>query len=148
METWYKRYKKNTSVYPPNVETWYRENASRVLTPRSTERPVSPARKLLLQLKEKVANNGPAMVRRVNGIIVLKLSEPDSVWTIDLKNGNGSVREGHSPPKAELTVSVEEKHLCDLHSGELGPAWAWTRGILKCQGDTKLAKKLVPMLRS
>ena len=108
----------------------------------------------------------PSLVQKVNGVLHFKIeagSESRS-WTLDLKNGNGSVAPS-APEQADLTVyalfffcflffffivfalpylghsMVQDQDFVDLLSGKLPGQQALAQGKLKMQGDMTLAQK-------
>jgi 3-hydroxyacyl-CoA dehydrogenase/3a,7a,12a-trihydroxy-5b-cholest-24-enoyl-CoA hydratase len=84
------------------------------------------------------ANRG--LVKEIGAVIQLNLTEPDSQWVIDLKNGGGTVREG-TYDKAEVKLTISERDLLALIKGEPVRALFQT-GKLRVEGDVRVAQRL------
>ena len=97
-------------------------------------------------LREAVKANGAAMVKKCKGVIVFKFSDNDEVWTLDLKNGSGSVTNTDYDGKANLTFIMKDEDFFKLSQGELNAQSAFMGGKLKLKGDMGLAMKLGPLL--
>jgi len=65
-------------------------------------------------------------------------------YTLDLKNGNGSVYEGDvkNGEKPNTTVTVDDGDFVKLAKGELNPQKAFMAGKLKVKGNMMLLQKL------
>ncbi|KAL6051986.1 sterol carrier protein 2 [Balamuthia mandrillaris] len=95
------------------------------------------------ELAKKVASDA-SLVSKVGAIycFVVKGDQGQTrSWTVDLKNGAGSVREGDGA-KADCTVSLSDSDFADLFAGKLDPQSAFMTGKLKVQGNMALAMKL------
>ena len=57
-----------------------------------------------------------------------------SVWTLDLKNGNGSVSKGSSG-KPDCTLTMSEQVFQDLIGGKVNAQQAFMQGKLKIGGN-------------
>jgi len=97
-------------------------------------------------VKDKVAAD-PSLVKKVNGVYQFDIKGSDSVlsFTIDLKNGTGSVSEGKAP-KADCTLTLSEQDFIALMTGKLNPQQAFLKGNLKVAGNMGLAMKLDQVL--
>jgi putative sterol carrier protein len=73
---------------------------------------------------------------------IMKNGSPVGVWTVDLKNGNGSVYTGPSKEKAGCTLTIGDDDLALLAAGKLDAMKAFTGGKLKVSGNVMLAQKL------
>ncbi len=65
------------------------------------------------------------------------------VWTVDLKNGNGSIQDGKQG-KADATFALLDNDAVDLFSGKLNPQTAFMQGKLKIKGNMQAAMKFTP----
>eukprot|EP00753_Platysulcus_tardus_P008337 PLAT15901.1.p1 GENE.PLAT15901.1~~PLAT15901.1.p1 ORF type:complete len:140 (+),score=61.87 PLAT15901.1:61-420(+) len=94
------------------------------------------------QLGEGLASH-PEVVKKVKGVFrwVITGSGGKSYWTIDLKNGAGSVSEGKDG-KADVTITVSEDNFLGLMAGRLNPQKLFMSGKLKMKGKMALAMKL------
>jgi len=63
-------------------------------------------------------------------------------YFIDLKNASGSVGEGESPAKSDVTIIVNEQDFIKLFQGKLSPTSAYMSGKLKLKGDITKAMAL------
>ncbi len=64
-----------------------------------------------------------------------------AVWTIDLKNGNGSVKNS-AAEKADITINVSDDDFAALAAGTLNAQQAFMQGKIKVKGNMALAMKL------
>jgi hypothetical protein len=66
-------------------------------------------------------------------------------WTVDLKNGNGSIvnsKEG----KPDATFALVDSDAVDLFNGKLNPQTAFMQGKMKIKGNMQAAMKFTPDL--
>ena len=95
---------------------------------------------ILAALGKRIADNA-ALVGDVQAVIELRVAAPDSGWTIDLKNGKGSVNEGLAgEPTATLTISDED--LAALCAGDGLAQKFFQNGKLRVDGDMRVAQRL------
>jgi len=99
-------------------------------------------------LAAAIKADGASLVKKVKGVIVFTFSDSDEVYTIDLKNGTGSIKKGKPEGKANLTFSMADADLAALAEGKLDAQSAFMGGKLKLKGDMGLAMKLGPILQS
>ena len=121
-------------------------------------------------MKAGVKAAGADLVKQVKAVIVYKITSPDATWTIDLKNGNGSVTAGPPSGKADLTVTVSDANFVALATKKLNPqqvrlvqvfvpllpsgdlrahalyAQAFMKGKIKIKGNMGVAMKLGKVL--
>jgi 3-hydroxyacyl-CoA dehydrogenase/3a,7a,12a-trihydroxy-5b-cholest-24-enoyl-CoA hydratase len=97
-------------------------------------------------IKAFVAKNGADAVAQAKTIFAFKLSNPTSEWTLDLKNGTGSVAQG-SPVPAECTFEISDADFMDMVSGKSDPMKLFTTGKLKISGNVMASQKLGPVLK-
>lgn len=70
---------------------------------------------------------------------------PDAVYTIDLKNGNGSVT-NKAAEKADIIINVSDDDFFALSAGTLNAQQAFMQGKIKVKGNMALAMKLNTVL--
>jgi putative sterol carrier protein len=76
--------------------------------------------------------SGPALVAKAKAVFEWKIGS--EVWTLDLKNGNGSVTQGSSG-KADCTLTMGEDVFQKLIAGSLNAQQAFMQGKLKIGGN-------------
>lgn len=80
------------------------------------------------------------LVAQVGRSYVFKLTDPNSAWTIDLKNGKGGVTEGESP--ADCTLEFSDADFRDMMMGKADAQKMYFAGKLKIGGDLMASQKL------
>jgi putative sterol carrier protein len=75
-----------------------------------------------------------------NGVYLFTIDNKHH-WTVDLKNGDGSVKQGEHG-KVDCTVMMAEKDFVELMTGKLNGQSAFMSGKLKIKGAMNLAMKL------
>ena len=85
----------------------------------------------------------PELVGKIGKTFLFKLSDPESAWTVDLKNGQGSVTAGGS--EADCTLELSDSNFKDMGSGKADPMKLFTSGALKISGDLMASQKLTFM---
>ncbi len=97
------------------------------------------AGKIFKALGERIAKT-PGLVSEVAAVIQFKITDPDGVWVVDLKNGAGAVREG-SEPAADTTLKMADEDLVALASG--GSAYdLYMHGKMRVDGVIRPAHSL------
>ena len=81
----------------------------------------------------------PAIVDKAQTVIQLQLSDPDSVWTIDLKGGAAGPGETAKP---DVTLKLSEANYIALQKGEADAMKLFTTGKVKVAGDMMAVNKL------
>lgn len=94
------------------------------------------------ELGKRIAADA-SLVKKVNGVYLFKIQagSESASWTVDLKNGNGSVAAG-AGEKADCTITMQDQDFVDLITGKLNGQQAFVQGKLKIQGNMALAMKL------
>ncbi|MGH7270663.1 MAG: SCP2 sterol-binding domain-containing protein, partial [Polyangiaceae bacterium] len=82
----------------------------------------------------------PELVSKVGKVFVFKLTSPDSAWTVDVKNGKGSVTSGASP--GDCTLELSDADFLAMTSGKADPMKLYMGGKLKISGDVMASQKL------
>ncbi len=83
----------------------------------------------------------PALVERVRTVFRFQLRDPDSTWTIDLKNSAGSVSQGEAA-SADCTLALAEADFLAMVSGKADAIKLYSSGKLRISGDVAAAQKL------
>ena len=101
--------------------------------------------KMAPYLKEK----GAEAVKKVGFVYHFEIAPAkgqDSVyWTVDLKNGNGSIKNSKEG-KADATFALVDSDAVDLFTGKLNPQTAIMQGKMKIKGNMQAAMKFTPDL--
>jgi 3-hydroxyacyl-CoA dehydrogenase/3a,7a,12a-trihydroxy-5b-cholest-24-enoyl-CoA hydratase len=83
----------------------------------------------------------PELVGKVSNVYVFKLTQPDSAWTLDLKNGKGSVASG-VVGKADCTLELTDADFLAMTTGKADPQKLYFGGKLKITGNVMASQKL------
>ena len=83
----------------------------------------------------------PDLVGQIGTVFQFKLTGPESVWTLDLKNGKGSVTEGESA-KPDCTLELSQADFLGMATGKLNPQKLYFGGQLKIGGNLMASQKL------
>ena len=95
---------------------------------------------LFKQMKEAIAKDGKALVKKVKGVYQF-IIKGGSNWVVDLKNGDGKVEQG-KVKKANCTITISDADFVALSEGKLNPQQAFMSGKIKLKGNMALAMKL------
>jgi hypothetical protein len=98
------------------------------------------------ELKKAIAAD-PSLISKVGGVIVFNVS--GKIWTVDLKNAPGSVKQG-AVEKPDVTITIAEADYANLMLGGTTGQNLFMQGKLKIQGNMGLALKLdkIPKVRA
>ena len=93
---------------------------------------------------------GKDLIKKVAGIFQIDVLDKKGgkvvkQWTIDLKNGQGSVTEGPCD-KNNALFSVSDEDFYQICNGKLNPQMAFIQGKMKIKGSMPLATKFTPDL--
>jgi len=88
---------------------------------------------------EKAQKTDPTLVQKIGGVFHFKIN--DKSWTVDFKNGGGSVKQG-APEKQDVTMTLGETDFVNLMTGKVNGQNLFMQGKLKIQGNMGLAMKL------
>lgn len=83
----------------------------------------------------------PELVNQIGTTYLWKLSSPESVWTLDLKNAPGSVTQG-AIDKPDCTLELSEADFLAMTSGAADPQKLYFGGKLKIGGNLMASQKL------
>jgi 3-hydroxyacyl-CoA dehydrogenase/3a,7a,12a-trihydroxy-5b-cholest-24-enoyl-CoA hydratase len=100
-----------------------------------------PSGDVFIGIRDYVEKN-PALVEKVKGIFQFDLKNPDSTWTIDLKNGKGSVFEGAGKDKPDTTLQIQASDWMLMATGGADPQKLYFEQKLKIEGNLMLSQKL------
>jgi 3-hydroxyacyl-CoA dehydrogenase/3a,7a,12a-trihydroxy-5b-cholest-24-enoyl-CoA hydratase len=114
-----------------------RERAAPAAVAGSKE-PVAP--RVFKALEERVAKNG-GLVKEVTAVIRFRIKAPDATWTVDLKEGRGSVKAGETG-QPDTMVTIDDSDLAELVSGKESAQALFQRGKLRIDGDVRVAHRL------
>ncbi|HTJ46410.1 MAG TPA: SDR family NAD(P)-dependent oxidoreductase [Kofleriaceae bacterium] len=95
---------------------------------------------VFVAIKDHVERN-PDLVGKVGTVFLFKIKDPDAAWTLDLKNGKGTVAEG-APAAADCTLEIAEADFLDMTAGKSDPMKLFTTGKLKISGNVMASQKL------
>ncbi|MBK8219154.1 MAG: SDR family NAD(P)-dependent oxidoreductase [Myxococcales bacterium] len=96
------------------------------------------AQAIFAALGDRIAKT-PGLVAEVAAVLKFKVTQPDAVWTVDLKNGAGGVTSGEAQADATLTLTDED--LEAIARGE-DPKGLYQHGKIRVDGNVQLAKKI------
>uniref|UniRef100_A0A3Q2ZFH7 Peroxisomal multifunctional enzyme type 2 n=1 Tax=Kryptolebias marmoratus TaxID=37003 RepID=A0A3Q2ZFH7_KRYMA len=102
------------------------------------------------EIGRRIKDLGSELVKKVNGVFsweITKDGEKAAQWTIDLKNGSGSLHKGPYSGKVDLTFTVSDEDFMDVVTGKLMPQKAFFSGKLKAKGNIMLSQKLEVILK-
>jgi 3-hydroxyacyl-CoA dehydrogenase/3a,7a,12a-trihydroxy-5b-cholest-24-enoyl-CoA hydratase len=91
-------------------------------------------------IRDYIEKNGD-LAGQIGKTYLFKLTGPDSAWTIDLKNGKGSVAEGGA--SADCTLEMSDSDFRDMVAGKADAQKLYFGGKLKISGDVMASQKLM-----
>jgi 3-hydroxyacyl-CoA dehydrogenase/3a,7a,12a-trihydroxy-5b-cholest-24-enoyl-CoA hydratase len=94
------------------------------------------------ELAKRIASN-PDLVQAVGGIYQFEISRGNTKqsWTVDLKNGKGSVKSG-AADKADCVLTLGDDDFVGMMQGKLNSQQLFMQGKLKIKGNMGIAMKL------
>ena len=87
-----------------------------------------------------VQNQGD-IIAKVGKTFLFKLTSPESVWTIDVKNGKGGVSQG-AADKPDCTLEISDTDFMAMVAGKADAMKLFSSGKLKISGDVMASQKL------
>jgi 3-hydroxyacyl-CoA dehydrogenase/3a,7a,12a-trihydroxy-5b-cholest-24-enoyl-CoA hydratase len=81
------------------------------------------------------------LAQKIGFVFQFQIKDPDAVWTVDVKNGSGSVSEGQTV-KPDCTLEIAESDFIDMTTGAADPMKLFTTGKLKISGNVMASQKL------
>jgi len=105
----------------------------------SKPKPTDEVSSIFDLISQKLSEQGSGLVKQIKGIYLFKVG--DQSWTVDLKNGNGSVSKSvvNNP---DITITMKKEDFIEVFSGKANPQQAFLQGKLKVSGNMALATKL------
>jgi putative sterol carrier protein len=86
---------------------------------------------------------GAPLTKKIKAVYQIVISNDNSKYVIDLKNGSGSVRAGEDS-SADCTFTMKAEDFIALAAGKLNPQNAFMQGRLKIKGSIGVAMKFTP----
>uniref|UniRef100_A0A8C4I5M6 Hydroxysteroid (17-beta) dehydrogenase 4 n=1 Tax=Dicentrarchus labrax TaxID=13489 RepID=A0A8C4I5M6_DICLA len=102
------------------------------------------------EIGRRIKDSGSELVKKVNAVFgweITKDSKNAAQWTIDLKNGSGSLHTGPYSGKADVTFTVSDEDFMEVVQGKVNPQKAFFSGKLKVRGNIMLSQKLEVILK-
>lgn len=102
------------------------------------------------EIGRRIKDLGSELVKKVNAVFgweIMKDGQRAAQWTIDLKNGSGSLHKGPYSGKADVTFTVSDDDFMEVVQGKLNPQKAFFSGKLKVRGNIMLSQKLEVILK-
>ena len=93
------------------------------------------------QMRKNFQKNGAELAKKCNAIYNFEVIENKGgpvlvCWIVDLKSGNGTVKQG-SHPNADATITMEDSDWVEVSNRKLNPQMALLMGSMKVKGDIK-----------
>jgi len=95
---------------------------------------------VFVAIRDHVERN-PDMIAKVGYVFLFKITDPDSAWTVDLKDGAGAVDEGETVTP-DCTLEIAESDLIDMTTGKADAMKLFSTGKLKISGNVMASQKL------
>uniref|UniRef100_A0A8D3BQC6 Peroxisomal multifunctional enzyme type 2 n=1 Tax=Scophthalmus maximus TaxID=52904 RepID=A0A8D3BQC6_SCOMX len=102
------------------------------------------------EIGRRIRDTGAELVKKVSAVFgweITKDGKSAGQWTIDLKNGSGSLHSGPYSGKADVTFTVSDEDFMAVVRGTLDPQKAFFSGKLKVRGNIMLSQKLEVILK-
>uniref|UniRef100_A0A8C2Z9N2 Hydroxysteroid (17-beta) dehydrogenase 4 n=1 Tax=Cyclopterus lumpus TaxID=8103 RepID=A0A8C2Z9N2_CYCLU len=102
------------------------------------------------EIGRRINDSGSELVKKVNAVFAWEITKDGksaAEWTVDLKNGSGSLRRGAPSGKADVTLTVSDEDFVEVVQGRLNPQKAFFSGKLKVRGNIMLSQKLEVILK-
>jgi 3-hydroxyacyl-CoA dehydrogenase/3a,7a,12a-trihydroxy-5b-cholest-24-enoyl-CoA hydratase len=112
--------------------------AAQVAAPASPPSPTSAD--IFAAIGRYVRENADA-VKKVGIVYQFALTDPASTWTVDLKNGSGSVAAGEAAPP-ECRLELSDADFMAMCTGQADPQKLYFGGKLKIAGNVMASQKL------
>ncbi|XP_012374804.1 peroxisomal multifunctional enzyme type 2 [Dasypus novemcinctus] len=102
------------------------------------------------EIGRRLKNVGHEMVKKVNAVFEWHITKDGNTvakWTIDLKNGSGTLYKGPAKGSADTTIILSDEDFMEVVLGKLDPQKAFFSGRLKARGNIMLSQKLQMILK-
>jgi 3-hydroxyacyl-CoA dehydrogenase/3a,7a,12a-trihydroxy-5b-cholest-24-enoyl-CoA hydratase len=106
--------------------------------------PVEPTAADVITAANQFLADHPDIAQKAQAVFQLKLKNPDSLWTIDLKAGAARAGAADTP---DATLELAEADYLSLQKGEADPIKLFSTGKLKVTGDMMSVNKLEGLLK-
>lgn len=103
------------------------------------------------QLGQAIQAKGAALVSSVKCVYQFDITTASGAvesWTVDLKNGAGSVYQGAAKDKADCTLLLQEDDFVGIFTGKTNAQQAFMGGKLKIKGNMSFAMKLDQVIKA
>jgi 3-hydroxyacyl-CoA dehydrogenase/3a,7a,12a-trihydroxy-5b-cholest-24-enoyl-CoA hydratase len=100
---------------------------------------VEPTSADIIAAIDQYLSENPAIAEKAQTVFQVKLTDPESLWTIDLEAGNAGSGETAKP---DCTLQLSEENYVALQRGEVDPMKLFAGGKLKVGGDMMATSKL------
>ncbi len=101
------------------------------------------------KMKPFLKEQGAELVKKVGYVYHFDIApakgKTATSWTVDLKNGSGSIQDGKQG-KADATFAMVDDDATALFQGKLNPQTAFMQGKMKIKGNMQAATKFTPDL--
>jgi 3-hydroxyacyl-CoA dehydrogenase/3a,7a,12a-trihydroxy-5b-cholest-24-enoyl-CoA hydratase len=84
----------------------------------------------------------PDLTKKIATVFVMKLTGPDSAWTIDVKNGKGGVTSG-AKDGADVTLELSDADFVAMSTGKADAQKLYFAGKMKISGNVMASQKLM-----
>ena len=101
--------------------------------------PPEPISADIIAAIDQYLGENPEIAEKVQTVFQIKLRDPESLWTIDLKAGKAGPGETAKP---DCTLELAESDYLALQKGEADPMKLFSGGKLKVSGDMMASNKL------
>jgi 3-hydroxyacyl-CoA dehydrogenase/3a,7a,12a-trihydroxy-5b-cholest-24-enoyl-CoA hydratase len=91
-------------------------------------------------IEDRIAKNG-GLVKEVGAVVHVNVKDSGTAWTLDLKSGSGSAKNG-AEGKADTTLTFDEEALVELAKGTESLQSLYQRGRMRVDGDVRPATRL------
>jgi 3-hydroxyacyl-CoA dehydrogenase/3a,7a,12a-trihydroxy-5b-cholest-24-enoyl-CoA hydratase len=116
-----------------------RAPAAAAAAPAATSAPkTAKAPAIVKALTERISKT-PGIAKEVGAVVQVVVTGPDAAFLIDLKNGDGSIKDGKGT--ADITLKLADDDLEALAKGE-NLRDLYQRGRIRIDGDVRVAHKL------
>ncbi|KYO20545.1 peroxisomal multifunctional enzyme type 2 [Alligator mississippiensis] len=102
------------------------------------------------EIRRRIKEVGNQLVKKVNAVFqwdITKGGKTAMQWTIDLKNGSGTVYQGPAQGSADTIFTLSDEDFMEVVKGNLNPQKAFFSGKLKLKGNIMLSQKLEMILK-
>jgi 3-hydroxyacyl-CoA dehydrogenase/3a,7a,12a-trihydroxy-5b-cholest-24-enoyl-CoA hydratase len=103
--------------------------------------PAGPESGAIFGAIDSYVKEHPELTAKIATTYLFKLSDPESIWTVNLKEGPGGVSAG-SVAKPDCTLSLSDGDFMDKVAGKVDPQKLYFSGKLKVTGNVMASQKL------